>query len=48
MDLQTVGSMLFEQTIDIALPYIQLSEDKSMLLRQVSLCSQVKRLRVQY
>lgn len=28
LDLQTVGSMLFEQTIDIALPYIQLSEDK--------------------
>lgn len=28
LDLQTVGSMLFEQTIDIALPYIKLSEDK--------------------
>ncbi|WP_155591079.1 Ger(x)C family spore germination protein [Lysinibacillus cavernae] len=27
LDLQTIGSMLFEQTMDIALPYIQLSED---------------------
>ncbi|KPN97151.1 Ger(x)C family spore germination protein [Lysinibacillus sp. ZYM-1] len=28
IDLQAVGSMLFDQTIDIALPYFQLSEDK--------------------
>jgi len=28
LNLQTVGSMLFEQTIDIVLPYIRLSEDK--------------------
>nr|WP_283778129.1 Ger(x)C family spore germination protein [Lysinibacillus sp. D4A1_S13] len=28
LDLQTIGSMLFEQTIDITLPYIRLGEDK--------------------
>ncbi|QSB09395.1 Ger(x)C family spore germination protein [Lysinibacillus fusiformis] len=28
LDLQTIGSMLFEQTVDIVLPYFQLSEDK--------------------
>ncbi|MGE7794149.1 Ger(x)C family spore germination protein [Lysinibacillus fusiformis] len=28
IDLQVVGSMLLDQTIDIALPYFQLSEDK--------------------